>query len=172
MTFFFYLTCFSHGLSQYQLYILFFFLKIESFIAFPYTVRFKAEVKRLMELNHTHLAPILGGCSMGAQYIIWDHISGFSLFDYLKRFVCFFFCNHIKAILIRSLMIRSSPSPQEVLQISRAVASAVGYLHVNGVIHGSLKTRNIFLDFAPGDPTPRNILVKDYGFLEVKTEST
>jgi hypothetical protein len=49
--------------------------------------RFKEEVEGLMRLSHPHLAPVLGGCNMGAQYLIWDYIPGHSLFEYLKRYL-------------------------------------------------------------------------------------
>eukprot|EP01127_Copromyxa_protea_P009395 TRINITY_DN2211_c0_g1_i1.p1 TRINITY_DN2211_c0_g1~~TRINITY_DN2211_c0_g1_i1.p1 ORF type:complete len:1405 (+),score=371.60 TRINITY_DN2211_c0_g1_i1:244-4215(+) len=120
----------------------------------PTEEEWKRLVTSVMSLTHPNLVQLIGGCRMGAFYVLSNYIEGTSVFEYLQR---------------------SVPSSSEILYISRSVASALTYLHGQGIIHGSLKTKNIFLphrDSTSGEEnvgSSRNILVKDYGFLSVKS---
>jgi serine/threonine protein kinase len=51
---------------------------------------------------------------------------------------------------------------KDVLRWARQVAEAMSYLHANGVVHRTLKTKNIIVD------RQGNIKVKDYGLAPVK----
>lgn len=39
----------------------------------------------MMQISHPNLAPVLGACTMGAHYVLYDNLPGPSLFEYLKR---------------------------------------------------------------------------------------
>jgi len=94
-------------------------------------------------LKHPNIAGVVGSGVKDAKYIIGEYIEGVSAYAYLRN----------PSVPIGSPFI---------LSMARQTAAGLYYLHEQGVIHGSLKSKNVLID--------RDNLVhlKDYGYLDSK----
>jgi len=89
------------------------------------TDRFLREIQIAARLSHPHiLALIDSGEADGLLYYIMPYIQGESL---------------------RDRMVRGKLPLEEALQITRHVASALGYAHNQGVVHRDIKPENVML---------------------------
>jgi serine/threonine protein kinase len=103
------------------------------------------ETKSLVRLKHPHLATVFGSGVKDGKYVVSQYIDGCSLFGFLRNPI-------------------TSVTPSFILSVARQVASAVLYLHEQGVIHGQLKSKNVLLD------RDNVAFVKDFGYLDLKDQ--
>ncbi len=88
--------------------------------------RFLSEIRTTARLQHPHILPLLdSGAADGLLYYVMPYVSGETLRDRLQR--------------ERQLPI------EDVLQIAREVADALGAAHALGIIHRDIKPDNILL---------------------------
>ncbi|WP_254508389.1 serine/threonine-protein kinase [Anatilimnocola floriformis] len=99
--------------------------------------RFYAEAEAAARLRHPNIVGIhdIGECE-GQHYFSMDYIEGKSLSDLLKD---------------------QALQPRHAAKLMEAIASAMHYAHVEGVVHRDLKPSNVLLD-ASGSP-----LITDFG---------
>jgi serine/threonine protein kinase len=88
--------------------------------------RFRREIVLATKLAHPHIVPVLNwGAAAGLLYYVMPYVEGESL---------------------RARLRREGPlSLEEALQITRDVASALGYAHRRGILHRDIKPENILL---------------------------
>ncbi|MGE0351676.1 MAG: protein kinase [Gemmatimonadales bacterium] len=88
--------------------------------------RFLREIELAARLQHPHILPVYdSGAAAGFLYYVMPFVEGESLRDRLSR---------------------GGPMPVEAaVQLTREVASALGYAHQHGVIHRDIKPENIML---------------------------
>ncbi|HTY13957.1 MAG TPA: serine/threonine-protein kinase [Candidatus Omnitrophota bacterium] len=86
----------------------------------------KQKVKQLQEIAHPGIARLLDG-DYGWQgfYYVREYVNGLDLAAYLKA---------------------HRPAPEDSMLLLGEIASAIQFAHRNGIIHGALKPRNIFID--------------------------
>ncbi len=107
--------------------------------------RFLREIEIAAGLNHPHILPLYdSGEANGFLYYVMPYIKGESLRDKLNR--------------ERQLGI------EDALAIARAVASALGFAHRQGVIHRDIKPENILLHEGEA-------MVADFGIALAVTEA-
>ncbi|MEO5903445.1 MAG: protein kinase [Gemmatimonadaceae bacterium] len=88
--------------------------------------RFLREIKLAARLNHPHIVPLYdSGEAEGFLYYVMPLVEGESLRDRLLR------DGHI--------------SPEESLQITRGIASALDYAHRQNIVHRDIKPENVML---------------------------
>jgi WD40 repeat protein len=93
--------------------------------------RFRAEAEAAARLDHPGIVPVYEvGQHEGRQYFTMAFVEGESLAHRLAQ---------------------GLPAPREAAELTRKVAGAVAYAHVEGVIHRDLKPANILIDKA-GQP--------------------
>ncbi len=99
--------------------------------------RFQQEMQLIAALHHPHIVPVFDfqaassvATTIGDAYVVYEYTDSYSLADYLASGV------H-NGIL---------PQPQDIVQLFAALATALDYAHQQGVIHGSLRPKNILLD--------------------------
>src|SRR4051812_20819985 len=93
--------------------------------------RFRAEAEAAARLDHPGIVPVFEvGQHDGHQYFTMAFVEGESLAHRLAQ---------------------GLPAPREAAELTRKVAEAVAYAHVEGVIHRDLKPANILIDPA-GQP--------------------
>jgi TolB-like protein/tetratricopeptide (TPR) repeat protein len=99
--------------------------------------RFLREIRITAGLQHPHILPLLdSGEAGGLLYYVMPYVDGESLRQRLQR--------------------EGQLPVEEVLRLTRAVGSALGYAHQRGVIHRDIKPENILL--YQGEP-----MVADFG---------
>jgi tRNA A-37 threonylcarbamoyl transferase component Bud32/tetratricopeptide (TPR) repeat protein len=88
--------------------------------------RFLREIEIAAQLQHPHILPLLdSGAAAGLLYYVMPYIQGEAL---------------------RSRLARERQLPlEDVLQITRQIASALAYAHEQGVVHRDIKPENILL---------------------------
>lgn len=88
--------------------------------------RFRAEAEAAAKLDHPGIVPVFEvGQHEGHQYFSMAFVEGESLAHKLAQ---------------------GLPSPREAAELTRKVADAVSYAHVEGVVHRDLKPANILID--------------------------
>jgi WD40 repeat protein/tRNA A-37 threonylcarbamoyl transferase component Bud32 len=88
--------------------------------------RFRAEAEAAAKLDHPGIVPVFEvGQYEGHQYFSMAFVEGESLAHKLAQ---------------------GLPSPREAAELTRKVAEAVAYAHVEGVVHRDLKPANILID--------------------------
>lgn len=104
------------------------------------------QAEKLLPLRHPHILPMLDiGLTQGVRYIASPYLTGGSLAE----------------------KIASGPLPiHETLAYARQVASALEYLHAQGVIHRDLKPANVLLD------AQNNAYITDFGLARFVADST
>ncbi|KAL3679683.1 hypothetical protein R1sor_022639 [Riccia sorocarpa] len=90
------------------------------------TQKFKAEISRLYCLQHPNLVRLLGWCKKSQEYFVVYHLVS-------------------RGSLSRVIFQKSTLSLRQRFKIIENVADAVDYLHDRGILHGNVKTSNIFL---------------------------
>ena len=104
------------------------------------------QLNRLIQLNHPHILPFLDyGFEGTLRFTIAPYIPGYTLAHKTRR---------------------SALPFNEVLRYGKEVASALDYLHQEGIIHRDLKTSNILLDMSG------HTYLADFGLARVITTST
>jgi WD40 repeat protein/serine/threonine protein kinase len=107
--------------------------------------RFEAEAQIVARLEHPHITPL---------YDYWrDPTGAYLVMRYLRA-----------GSLRRSLVQSGAWSLAQVARMLNQVASALAFSHVNGVIHGDVKTDNILLDELG------NAYLSDFGIAKVLSE--
>ena len=88
---------------------------------------FRDNIVRAATLSHPHLARVYdGGQESGSIFVVSEYLSGGSLEDVLasgRRF-----------------------SPDDAARLGRDIASALAYLHANGIVHGALSPTKLLFD--------------------------
>jgi serine/threonine-protein kinase len=108
--------------------------------------RFLREIEITARLNHPHILPLLdSGAAGGVLFYVMPFVSGGSL--------------------RRLLQAQTSLSMEEVLRITRDVASALDHAHGKGVIHRDIKPENIL--FSEG-----LAVVSDFGIARAVSDIT
>jgi serine/threonine-protein kinase len=99
--------------------------------------RFQREIRTTARLQHPHILPVLdSGEAAGQLWYTMPYVDGESLRDRLRR--------------------EGQLPVDDALQITKAVADALGYAHSQGVVHRDIKPENILL-------TRGHALVADFG---------
>jgi serine/threonine protein kinase len=110
--------------------------EVNSIVAYNELIRFRY-------LKHPNVAPVIGSGVKDAKYIMAEYIEGVSAYAYLRN----------PSIPIGSPLI---------LSLARQTAAGLFYLHEQGIIHGSFKSKNVMID------RDNIVHVKDYGYLDSK----
>ena len=93
----------------------------------PRRESFLPEARRLMRLEHEHLVPILdAGETDDSCYLVMEFLKGETLQTRLKR--------------------EHKLSLKEALRIAREIASALGFIHANSLIHRDVCPDNVWLE--------------------------
>ena len=88
--------------------------------------KFFREARMLAKVNHTNLVNIYDqGDDSGNAYIVLEYVQGITLRDALRD--------------------NGALTTEQVLQVSKAVLSALSQAHSNGIVHRDLKPENILL---------------------------
>ncbi len=97
----------------------------------------------LRYLKHPNIAGVVGSGVKDAKYIMAEYIEGVSAYAYLRN----------PSVPIGSPFI---------LSMARQAAAGLFYLHEQGIIHGSFKSKNVLID------RDNIVHLKDYGYLDSK----
>jgi len=109
-------------------------------------IRDEYHLKKLAELQHPNILPIIGfGYEDGLRFIVTPYVPGGTLAERVKS---------------------SAMSIEQVLTHGMKIASGLDYLHHMGFIHRDLKSANVFLDMASND------YLADFGLTRQVTTST
>lgn len=110
------------------------------------SIRDQHQLEELVKLRHPHILPFHEyGFENGLSFTISPYIPGGTLTEKL----------------------RSAPlSSDVILRYASEIASALDYLHTQGIIHRDLKSSNILLDLG------QNVYLADFGLARMVTTST
>jgi len=107
--------------------------------------RFVEEVKQFTNFHHPNLVRVLGCGFDTVKYVFTEAVpNSLNLYQVIKR---------------------TPLSPDHALHIVRCGASALNYLHSNGVIHGAIKSKNFLVDLVT-----QKVTITDFGFMDMKDE--
>lgn len=107
---------------------------------------FERQVAPLVSLRHAHVLPILDfGLAGPVQFLVSPFIPGGSLLERLRL---------------------GEIPVAEALRYAAQIASALGYLHAQGVVHRDLKPSNVLMDEA------RALYLADFGLARVVKDTT
>lgn len=111
--------------------------------------RFKREANAYRKLSHPHIVPYYGLEQIDdLVFILQNYIDGDSLKGILSNY-------------------KNKPFPiNETLVIMKAVCAALGYAHINGVVHCDIKPGNILIDRGG------NVFLTDFGIARHADSST
>lgn len=88
--------------------------------------KFFREARMLAKVNHTNLVNIYDqGDDAGNAYIVLEYVQGITLRDALRE--------------------NGALTTEQIMQVSRAILSALSQAHSNGIVHRDLKPENILL---------------------------
>ncbi|MBZ0314876.1 MAG: protein kinase [Anaerolineae bacterium] len=97
-----------------------------------YLERFNREAQTAASLEHQHIVPVYDyGLQRGTSYVVMRLLTGGTLADRLND------------TLVNE---KPLPSPREVAELIKQIASALDYAHARGVIHRDVKPSNIMFD--------------------------
>lgn len=109
-------------------------------------IRDENQLKKLVQLHHAHILPLYEyGFEGTMRFTVSPYVPGGTLTQKIKM---------------------ASLSVEEVLRYGAEVASALDYLHGQGVIHRDLKSSNILLDLAS------HTYLADFGLARILSTST
>lgn len=109
--------------------------------------RFLLEARTAGALSHPNIVPIYAAAERdGVVYFAMRYINGESLAERIARL--------------------GPLSPGEVVSMLKQLASALGYAHVNGVVHRDIKTENVLLDSETG-----RAMLTDFGIARLAESS-
>ncbi len=113
-----------------------------------FTARFHREAQIVARLSHPHIVPVYD----------YDQHEGLP----------FLVMKYVPGVTLKKRLVKKPPTLKEILEILRAVASALDYAHSQNVLHRDIKPSNIVLDL---DETP---YLTDFGLARLVTagEST
>ncbi|KAH3742780.1 Serine/threonine-protein kinase STY17 [Pelomyxa schiedti] len=105
---------------------------------------FVSESMKLVKLKHENIVSVAAYCTDEVVCFVTPFIEGQNLFNWSRN------ANNKEDILTR-------------VNIAKALASGMHYLHENGVVHGSLKSSDIILNKS------NMPLIRDYGYNKIKS---
>ena len=109
-------------------------------------IRDESHLGELIKLQHAYILPLREyGFENGLRFTVSPYVPGGTLTEKIKT---------------------SPPLSEEILQYGEKIASALDYLHSQGIIHRDLKSSNILLDLR------QNIFLADFGLARLVTTST
>lgn|GEM_PF-955978 len=119
---------------------------LDSDLTKPEEIGIKQKLEKLVELHHPHILPLQDyGSEERVRFMVSPYIPGGTL----------------------AVKIRTAPlSFEEVLRYGTEIASALDYLHSQGVIHRDLKSSNILLDLS------NHTYLADFGLARLISTST
>jgi serine/threonine protein kinase len=112
--------------------------------------RFLREARLMASLHHPHLMPI--------------YDAGTAVVDGVERY--YITMPYMPAGTLRSTLRKSRPSLQQVSIYIHDIASALDYIHSQGIIHRDIKSSNILLD------TKGNCYLSDFGIARNVSDAT
>lgn len=111
-------------------------------------IRFEREVMALQRLKHPNIIPVYdAGQHNGVFYLAMEYVAGVELGD------------HIRA--------RGGLGYEDARDVIRDVASALDYMHGQGMIHRDIKSSNIMLRLRDDQETYQAILM-DFGLIKMR----
>lgn len=112
-----------------------------------FVARFRRESQAAASLSHPNIVDIYDvGEENGIYYIVMEYVSGGTLKDYIRE--------------------KGRLSPEEAIDVSLNICSAIEHAHKNKIIHRDIKPQNILMD------EDGSVKVADFGIARAVTSAT